>query len=521
MNGKQLKNSILQWAIQGKLVPQDPNDEPASVLLERIREEKARLVKEGKIKKDKNESIIFRGADNSHYEKFLATGEVKCIDDEIPFEIPEGWEWTRMGNIGEWGSGSTPQRGNSAYYGGNIPWLKTGELNDGIVYDTIEKITNKALKECSLRLNKVGDVLIAMYGATIGKVAIAGIELTTNQACCGCTPVLLYNEYLFYFLMASKVDFIKKGEGGAQPNISREKLVSHLMPVPPIEEQRRIVSTIKHILPYIETYSKHQHELDRLNKSIKPQLQKSILQEAIQGKLVPQDPNDEPAFILLEKIKAEKAKLVKDGKLKKRDLVDSVIFKGEDNKYYEQIGKEVVDISEDIPFEIPESWSWSRLSMLVNMRIGKTPARGDSTFWDNGVHAWISISDLSQGDIIMTSKEKISDFAAASVMGVKSQAGSLLMSFKLTVGKTAILGIDAYHNEAIVTISTMCDENYYTRNYLAAILPLLTNYGDTKDAIKGKTLNSQSLNALLIPIPPHEEQRRIIENIQYLFSKLR
>ena len=521
MNGKQLKNSILQWAIQGKLVPQDPNDEPASVLLERIREEKARLVKEGKIKKDKNESIIFRGDDNSHYEKFLTTAEVKCIDDEIPFEIPEGWEWTRMGNIGEWGSGSTPQRGNSAYYGGNIPWLKTGELNDGIVYDTIEKITNKALKECSLRLNKVGDVLIAMYGATIGKVAIAGIDLTTNQACCGCTPVLLYNEYLFYFLMASKVDFIKKGEGGAQPNISREKLVSHLMPVPPIEEQRRIVSTIKRILPYIETYSKHQHELDRLNKSIKPQLQKSILQEAIQGKLVPQDPNDEPAFILLEKIKAEKAKLVKDGKLKKRDLVDSVIFKGEDNKYYEQIGKEVVDISEDIPFEIPESWSWSRLSMLVNMRIGKTPARGDSTFWDNGVHAWISISDLSQGDIIMTSKEKISDFAAASVMGVKSQAGSLLMSFKLTVGKTAILGIDAYHNEAIVTISTMCDENYYTRNYLAAILPLLTNYGDTKDAIKGKTLNSQSLNALLIPIPPHEEQRRIIENIQYLFSKLR
>ena len=190
-------------------------------------------------------------------------------------------------------------------------------------------------------------------------------------------------------------------------------------------------------------------------------------------------------------------------------------------KYYEQRGKEVVDISEDIPFEIPESWSWSRLSMLVNMHIGKTPARGDSTFWDNGVHAWISISDLSQGDVIMTSKEKISDFAASSVMGVKSQAGSLLMSFKLTVGKTAILGIDAYHNEAIVTINTMCDENYYTRNYLAAILPLLTNYGDTKDAIKGKTLNSQSLNALLIPIPPHDEQKRIIENIQYLFSKLR
>ena len=154
------------------------------------------------------------------------------------------------------------------------------------------------------------------------------------------------------------------------------------------------------------------------------------------------------------------------------------------------------------------------------MQIGKTPVRGDSAFWNNGVHAWISISDLSQGNVVMTSKEKISDLAAATVMGVKSQAGSLLMSFKLTVGKTAILGIDAYHNEAIVTINTMCDKNFYTRDFLATILPLLTNYGDTKDAIKGKTLNSQSLNALLIPLPPHEEQKRIIEHIQHLFSKL-
>ena len=377
MNGKQLKNSILQWAIQGKLVPQDPNDEPASVLLERIREEKARLVKEGKIKKDKNESIIFRGDDNSHYENFPATGEVKCIDDEIPFEIPEGWEWSRMGNIGEWGSGSTPQRGNAAYYGGDIPWLKTGELNDGIVYDTVEKITNKALKECSLRLNKVGDVLIAMYGATIGKIAIAGIDLTTNQACCGCTPILLYNEYLFYFLMASKVDFIKKGEGGAQPNISREKLVSHLIPVPPIEEQRKIVSTIKHILPYIETYSKHQHELDRLNGSIKPQLQKSILLEAIQGKLVPQDPNDEPASTLLERIREEKQCLLKEGKLKKKNITDSVIFKGEDNKYFEKIGKEIICIDDEIPFDIPDSWEWVRVKEIFQIN-PKNSAQDDT-----------------------------------------------------------------------------------------------------------------------------------------------
>ena len=361
MNGKQLKNSILQWAIQGKLVPQDPHDEPASVLLERIREEKARLVKEKKIKKDKNESIIFRGDDNSHYEKFLATGEVKCIDDEIPFEIPQSWCWTRMGAIGDWGSGSTPQRGNTSYYGGDILWLKTGELNNGVVYDSSEKITSKALRECSLRLNKVGDVLIAMYGATIGKVAIAGKEMTTNQACCGCTPILVYNYYLFYYLMASRIDFIKKGEGGAQPNISRDKLINHLIPLPPIAEQHRIVDGINLVLPYIDKYEKSQEALDKLNAEIFDKLKKSVLQEAIQGKLVPQDSNDEPVSVLLERIKEEKAKLFKEGKLKKKDLVNSVIFKGEDNKYYEKIGKEVICIDEEIPFDIPESWTWVRI----------------------------------------------------------------------------------------------------------------------------------------------------------------
>ena len=299
---------------------------------------------------------------------------MKCIDDEIPFEIPEGWEWARMGNIGDWGSGSTPQRGNSSYYGGSIPWLKTGELNDGVVYDTAEKITDKALKECSLRLNKIGDVLIAMYGATIGKVAIAGIDLTTNQACCGCTPIIVYNEYLFYFLMASKVDFVKKGEGGAQPNISREKLVSHLMPIPPIDEQQRIVLAIKHILPYVTKYTRHQTELDRLNASIKPSLKKAVLQEAIQGKLVPQDPNDEPALVLLERIREEKQRLLKEGKLKKKDITDSIIFKGEDNKYFEKVENDVLYLEEEIPFEIPETWTWVRLNDICEyIQRGKSP----------------------------------------------------------------------------------------------------------------------------------------------------
>ena len=245
-----LKKSILQEAIQGRLVPQDPNDEPASVLLERIKEEKAKLFKEGKLKKkDLVDSVIFKGDDNKYYEK--VGPQVTCIDEEIPFDIPSSWQWTRMGTIGDWGSGSTPQRGNPAYYGGDILWLKTGELNNGIVYDSEEKITDKALQECSLRLNKIGDVLIAMYGATIGKVAIAGREMTTNQACCGCTPYQIYNKYLFYFLIASKDAFIKKGEGGAQPNISREKLIHHLIPIPPIQEQYRIVEKLEFVIASI------------------------------------------------------------------------------------------------------------------------------------------------------------------------------------------------------------------------------------------------------------------------------
>ena len=367
MNGKQLKNSILQWAIQGKLVPQDPNDEPASVLLEKIRQEKERLIKEKKIKRDKNASIIYRGEDNSYYEKFLATGEVKCIDEEIPFEIPKGWEWCRMGNIGEWGAGATPAKGNPDYYNGNILWLRTGELNNDIVYDTEIKITKKALKECSLRLNKVGDVMIAMYGATIGKVAIVGKEMTTNQACCACTPIGIFNWFLFYFLMGSQLDFIKKGEGGAQPNISRQKLIAHLMPVPPIEEQHRIVSRIREVLPYVERYTHSQVAQNILNESIKPMLRKSILQEAIQGRLVSQNSSDESANDLLLRIKEEKQRLVKEGMLKKSALQDSVIYKGDDNKYYENHGKNVVCIDTEIPFEIPSSWQWVRLANVVQV----------------------------------------------------------------------------------------------------------------------------------------------------------
>ena len=241
---EQLRKSILQDAIQGRLVPQLESEGTAEELLEQIRQEKLRLVEEGKLKKSAlTASVIYKGDDNKYYEQ---VGK-KCLDitEQIPFETPENWVWVRMGQIGDWGAGSTPQRGNANYYNGKILWLKTGELNNGIVYDTEEKVTQKAFQDYSLRMNKIGDVLIAMYGATIGKLAIVGKELTTNQACCGCTPYLIYNWYLFYFLMASRDSFIKKGEGGAQPNISRVKLVEYLIPLPPLKEQYRIVAQIE------------------------------------------------------------------------------------------------------------------------------------------------------------------------------------------------------------------------------------------------------------------------------------
>ena len=248
---EQLKKSVLQYAIERKLVPQDETEGTAEELLLQIQAEKQKLYEENKLKKkDLEHSTIFKGEDNKYYEKIGKN--VICIDEEIPFEIPNGWVWARMGQIGDWGAGSTPSRSNPNYYNGKILWLKTGELNNGIVFDTEEKITEKAFQECSLRINKVGNVLIAMYGATIGKLAIAGKELTTNQACCGCFPYLINNWYLFYFLMASREQFIKRGEGGAQPNISRVKLVEHLIPLPPLSEQQRIVNTIQNIFRCIE-----------------------------------------------------------------------------------------------------------------------------------------------------------------------------------------------------------------------------------------------------------------------------
>ena len=454
---------------------------------------------------------------SSYYEKMLATGDVKCIDDEIPFEIPQGWEWCRMGSIGDWGAGATPAKGNPDYYGGSILWLRTGELNNGIVYDSEIKVTKKALQECSLRMNRIGDVLIAMYGATIGKVAIVGKELTTNQACCACTPFGIYNYFLFFFLMGSQIDFIKKGEGGAQPNISREKLVSHLMPIPPLTEQYRIVEKIQYLLPLVEKYSDSQILQDKLNSEIKDKLRKSILQEAIQGKLVPQIAEEGSAQELLEQIKEEKRTLVKEGKLKKSALNDSVIFCGDDNKYYEKIDKKILDITEEIPFEIPESWTWTRMGQIGDWGAGSTPLRSNQDYYGGNI-LWLKTGELNNGAVYDT-EEKITQRAFQDCSLRMNKKGDVLIAmYGATIGKLAIVGKELTTNQACCGCTPYVVYNWFLFYFLMASRDTFIKKGEGGAQ---PNISRIKLVEYLIPLPPLNEQKRIVKRIETLFEQLR
>ena len=512
MNGKQLKNSILQWAIQGKLVPQDPNDEPASVLLDKIRQEKERLIKEKKIKRDKNASIIYRGEDNSYYEKILATGEVKCIDEEVPFEIPQGWEWERFGNVminkdSERVPLSVAQRQHLKktydYYGAS---------------GVIDKVDKYLFDKDLLLIGEDGANLINR-STPIAFIAKGKFWVNNHAHVLDvCSGMAL--SYVALFINAiSLVDYVT---GTAQPKMNQEKMNSILLAIPPVKEQHRILEKMSMVDAFIDKYASLQIKLNSLDNSVYELLRKSILQEAIQGKLVPQITEEGAAQELLEQIKAEKQELVKEGKLKKSALNDSIIFRGDDNKYYEQIGENCNDITDEIPFDLPYNWCWCRFSNIVSMTIGKTPARGEQTYWINGKYNWVSISDMVDGGSISTTKEKVSDLAVKEVFSAPiSEKGSLLMSFKLSIGKTSRLDIDAYHNEAIITIRPVIDKEYAMRNYLFKVLPLIANLGESKDAIKGKTLNSKSLSNLLIPLPSLVEQQRIVEKIEQLMQLLK
>ena len=396
--------------------------------------------------------------------------------------------------------------------------MKEGSLSDKnlrYISDTIyESIKTYTISKDDLYLTIAG---------SIGKVGVVpplfdGMNLTENAV--KLTRISIFKMFLYHCICSELVQaqFHQRTNQVAQPKLAIERIESTLIPLPPLDEQQRIVAKIEELIPLVEQYGKAQSELEALNSNIREQIKKSVLQYAIEGKLVPQCEEDGTAEDLLQEIHTEKQRLYTEGKLKKKDLTHSTIFRGEDNKYFEKKGEEIICIDEEIPFAIPDSWEWVRLGCISKFSIGKTPERGNSRYWENGVYPWVSISDMKPNEYIYSTREKVSQDAVDKCFGDISTKGSLLMSFKLTIGRTSILQMESYHNEAIVTLTPFIDLNYTLRNYLFYILPVTSNMGESNDAIKGKTLNSKSLFNILIPLPPMIEQQKIIHKIEVVAS---
>ena len=508
MNGKQLKNSILQWAIQGKLVPQDSNDEPASVLLDKIRQEKERLIKEKKIKCDKNASIIYRGEDNSYYEKILATGEVKCIDEEVPFEIPQGWEWTRIGNIFNHTSGKQQSSSNK---GGGTPqkFITTSNLYWGhFILDNVKvmNFTDEEIKTCSATK---GDLLVCEGGAGYGRSAIwnEDYDICLQNHVHRLRPCVSgICEYVYHFIYLLKESNNLASVGTAMPGLSANRLKGLLLPFPPLSEQRRIVTKLAELLPQIEKYNNVQNKLDELNTNIKDSLKKSILQEAIQGKLVPQLAEEGIAQELLEQIKAEKQNLVKAGKLKKSALATSIIFRGDDNKYWEKSTECMECIDDKIPFEIPSTWCWVRHNQLFEISGGSQPPK--SQFVDSPKSGYIrlyQIRDYGSNPIpVYIPQEKANK--------ITKEGDIILARYGGSLGKV-FWAKDGAYNVAMAKVIPLFDSEFVNKQYLFLFYQSSIYQYLVKDHSRSAQagFNKDDLKDLFFPLPPLEEQSRIVE----------
>jgi len=500
MTGKQLKNSILQWAIQGKLVPQDPNDEPASVLLEKIRAEKARLIKEGKIKKDKKESIIFRGEDNSYYEKF-ADGKVVCVDDEIPFAIPESWQWERWGNLSY-----------SIQYGYNAPAEETGDIrmvrisdiqHGDVLWATVP-FCHINESEIDTYLLQKDDILFARTGGTVGKSFLvkdvpypsiyAGYLIRTRYS------NMLSAQYMKYFMECELYwEQLRNGTiATAQPNCNGKTLAKMILPIPPYNEQIRITDKLNQVLEQVRRYGESQDRLDKLNIQIHDLLKKSILQEAIQGRLVAQDASDEPASILLQRIKEEKLRLVAEGKLKKKDVIDSTIFRGDDNKYYEQINGTA--LQKEVDYTFPDTWEVVRSAHICRLMDGEKK---------EGKHICLDAKYLrgkSSGDILTKGK-------------FVSTGNNIILVDGENSGEVFAVPHDGYMGSTFKQL--WVSENMY----LPYVLYFIQFYKDLlRNSKKGAAiphLNKEIFYSLVVGIPPFQEQKRISERIGEIMSKIK
>lgn len=513
MKADDLKASILQAAIQGKLTNQDPDDEPASVLVERIREEKHRLVKEGKIKRDKNESFIFK-RDGSWFETINGKDE-RCIDDEIPFEIPDNWTWIRLKSICigiEYGYTA------SACTQGNAKLLRITDIQDNYVnWDKVPYCSITAADLCHRQLN-INDILIARTGGTVGKsyvvsqcptnVVFASYLIRIRLVEVAITEFLkLYlNTPLYWSLISAS----KQGTG--IPNVNSTSLGKLLVPIPPIKEQSRIITSFDRVYVHINNYRKHEVIISELEQTIPDKITASILQAAIQGKLTKQDPNDEPASILVERIRDEKHRLVKEGKIK-RDKNESFIFE-RDGSWFETVnGKDERCIDDEIPFDIPKNWTFVRLATISLYDVGgATPSINELKYW-NGNIKWASVRDIQSGYLNDTERRITrAGFESCSTNIVPK--GELIICTRVGLGKICITGDDIAINQDLrgFIISNRIDRHYliyYYRNIK------LEGSGTT---VKGITRN-QILN-LLIPLPPYNEQHQIVNKLKRLDSVL-
>jgi len=531
MNGKQLKNSILQWAIQGKLVPQDPNDEPASVLLERIRAEKAKLVKEKKIKKDKNESIIYRGEDNSYYEKFLATGEVKCIDDEIPFEIPKGWEWTRIRNISQSYIGLTYSPTDVSSRGTIV--LRSSNIQDGkIVLNDVVRVSKEISEKLQVEKNDI--IICARNGSAklVGKSAVVTdvTEPMTFGAFMAICKTALY-QYVSIFLQSDLFFSQLRGVSGTTTinQLTQNNFNDFWIPIPPANEQKRIVEKLQNVSPFIERYSKSQETLNLMNIQIKEQLKKSILQEAIQGKLVPQIAEEGTAQELLEQIQQEKQKLVKEGKLKKSVLTDSVIYKGDDNKYYEQVGKNINEITDEIAFDLPDGWIWCRLKDICSIFTGATFKKEEATTTKQDIRILrggnISPFELKiKDDDIFLTEDKVKKDILLKENDILTPAVTSLEN----IGKMARVDKNMPYTTVggFVFIIRLHLIDQWLSKYILCLLssPFMIEFMKSITNKSGQAfynIGKERLSAALLPIPSLMEQQRIVAQIEKLFEQLR
>ena len=518
MTAQQLKNSILQMAVQGKLVPQDPNDEPASVLLERIRAEKERLIKEKKIKREKNPSVIFKGADNTPYEKI--GDEVHPLD--TPFDIPESWEWVRFKDLVDYSMGKTPPRKETEYWSnGTIPWVSIADLvADGTVTTTKECVNNFAAENTFKgKISKAGTLLMS-FKLTVGKVSVLGNDAFHNEAIISIYPFVDPDRITTMFLFATLPLLSQSGDTKSAikgNTLNSDSLDALLIPLPPIMEQKRIFDKLHELTTPLLDYSVAEQKVTDLNANFPEAFKKSILQEAVQGKLVPQDPSDESAEALLERIRAEKQRLIKEGKIKK-DKHESVIFR-RDNSHYEKLDGVERCIDDELPFEIPENWCWCRLKSIVNVvsarRVHQSDWRSEGVpFYRAREIGKLADTGSVENELFIT-EALYTEFSSSGV----PHPGDLMVTAVGTLGKTYIVKDSDrfYYKDA----SVICFENF--GKITPAYLKLLMYSPYMEDQIKqnsaGTTVGTITIvkaNEYLIPLPPLMEQQRIVDQAERL-----